>query len=459
MMQIPNIGGHNMMPSHSPSPSQGSQYHQPNMQQQQTPNRNPPPPPAPVENPPQKPDTKQILQSMYEPLDGFDIPKDLYNIAPSLQTFDKLMNYDKMLDKLLLKKRVDIQEQLTKPFAKTKRILRVHIFNNYINQQNPPNSENPPCWSVRIQGKLLNPSNSLLSGRKFAYFFKQVSVIFDKNDYQQYEDVTWKKDANHDMDGFEIKRLGNKESTIKFVLYLASNPAKYRLNDKLANILGITSCSRIQAMTALWEYVKLNRLQDKENRNVINNDIYLREIFNCEKMQMDTISSKLKDLVYPADPIVIHHKIRLTGDWKENESVYDIEVDLDFLNVNHDIMPFFSHKVPADESQSKAAGSAIKQDHVLITLSQKIKKLEKKAVEYIDKLRRHKAKMESYRAYTKSPSLFIENLIHQQNSHLHVMMEDDIEHMDDYKNLNFLTENEDLLEREIRKYIEKKDDS
>jgi len=50
-------------------------------------------------------------------------------------------------------------------------------------------------------------------------------------------------------------------------------------------------------------------------------------------------------------------------------------------------------------------------------------------------------------------------MIHQQNSYLHVMMEDDIEHMDDPKNLNFLAENEDLLEREIRKYLEKKDDT
>jgi len=62
-------------------------------------------------------------------------------------------------------------------------------------------------------------------------------------------------------------------------------------------------------------------------------------------------------------------------------------------------------------------------------------------------------------AYTKDPSLFIENLIHQQNTYLQVMMEDELEQMDDPKNTNFLVENEDLLEREIRKYLEKKDDN
>ena len=59
-----------------------------------------------------------------------------------------------MIDKTLAKKRVDIQEQLSRPFGKTKRILRVHIFNNQGNQ-NTQNSDNPPFWSVRIQGKLL----------------------------------------------------------------------------------------------------------------------------------------------------------------------------------------------------------------------------------------------------------------------------------------------------------------
>ena len=70
-------------------------------------------------------------------------------------------------------------------------------------------------------------------------------------------------------------------------------------------------------------------------------------------MQMDSIALKLKDHLLPNEPLALIHRVRLLGDWKENESIYDIEVDLDFLTVNHDIMPFFSHKVAADERQEK----------------------------------------------------------------------------------------------------------
>lgn len=71
---------------------------------------------------------------MYEPLHPYKLPKDLYDIAPNLKIFDKLIETEEQLDKLLQKKRIDIQEQLTKPFPKCKRTLRMHIFNTYSNQ-------------------------------------------------------------------------------------------------------------------------------------------------------------------------------------------------------------------------------------------------------------------------------------------------------------------------------------
>jgi len=77
---------------------------------------------------------------IYESTNPFDIPKDLYEIAPSLKIFDKLLHCEKNIDKLLAKKRIDIQEQLARPLCRTKRILRMHIFNNHSNQGNPVNS-------------------------------------------------------------------------------------------------------------------------------------------------------------------------------------------------------------------------------------------------------------------------------------------------------------------------------
>ncbi len=41
----------------------------------------------------------------------------------------------------------------------------------------------------------------------------------------------------------------------------------------------MTNCTKVQALSAIWEYIKLNKLQDKTN-NMINNDLYLKEVIN-----------------------------------------------------------------------------------------------------------------------------------------------------------------------------------
>ena len=113
-----------------------------------------------------------------------------------------------------------------------------------------------------------------------------------------------------ETDALEIKRTGNKEMEVEISLHLYSNPQKYKLNEKLSNILGYTHASRATVLSALWEYIKLNRLQDKENRNIINNDANLRLIFECDKMAIDTLTLRLKSLLEAPQPIVLKHQLK-----------------------------------------------------------------------------------------------------------------------------------------------------
>ncbi len=55
---------------------------------------------------------------------------------------------------------------------------------------------------------------------------------------------------------------------------------------------------------------QINRLQDKENRNIINNDANLRDIFECDKMAIDTLTLRLKNLLEPIPPIILRHRLR-----------------------------------------------------------------------------------------------------------------------------------------------------
>ena len=47
--------------------------------------------------------------------------------------------------------------------------------------------------------------------------------------------------------------------------------------------------------------------------------------------------------------------LRLSGDCKTNETVHDIEVDLDFLSVTYDVMPFFAQKITMDDKVNQSA--------------------------------------------------------------------------------------------------------
>lgn len=81
-------------------------------------------------------DKKQIIQNYYTKMNPYEFSSELSEIAPQIDTLKKLIEYENKIDKILVKKKSDIQEQLLRPFPKIKRILRIHIFNTFEYQNN-----------------------------------------------------------------------------------------------------------------------------------------------------------------------------------------------------------------------------------------------------------------------------------------------------------------------------------
>jgi SWI/SNF-related matrix-associated actin-dependent regulator of chromatin subfamily D len=50
--------------------------------------------------------------------------------------------------------------------------------------------------------------------------------------------------------------------------------------------------------------------QDAHEREFINCDKYLEQIFTCQRMKFAEIPQRLNPLLHPPDPIVINHIIR-----------------------------------------------------------------------------------------------------------------------------------------------------
>ena len=110
--------------------------------------------PVPAEPKMSMNEKKIAFQSYYGKVNNFAFSKDLVEIAPQIKTLEKLLDYETKIDKILSKKKVDIQEQLLRPFPKIKRILRVHLFNTFNNEEGN--------WTLKIEGKLLNTDKNVI---------------------------------------------------------------------------------------------------------------------------------------------------------------------------------------------------------------------------------------------------------------------------------------------------------
>ena len=65
----------------------------------------------------------------------------------------------------------------------------------------------------------------------------------------------------------------------------------------------------INFISALWQYIKTHKLQDPNEREYVNCDPFLRQIFQTERMKFAEIPQRLNPLLHPPDPIVINHLI------------------------------------------------------------------------------------------------------------------------------------------------------
>lgn len=65
---------------------------------------------------------------------------------------------------------------------------------------------------------------------------------------------------------------------ISIFLTLIYNPPKFEVDPQLERIVGISRGTRVEVLEAFWLYVKTKKLQDMENKEVINADDFIRQV-------------------------------------------------------------------------------------------------------------------------------------------------------------------------------------
>ncbi|XP_061666470.1 SWI/SNF-related matrix-associated actin-dependent regulator of chromatin subfamily D member 2 isoform X2 [Syngnathoides biaculeatus] len=257
------------------------------------------------------------------------LPQRIRDLVPESQAYMDLLAFERKLDQTIARKRMEIQEAIKKPIMQ-KRKLRIYISNTYTPCKPDGNeADKVSSWELRVEGKLLEEPGK--QKRKFSSFFKSLVIELDKELYGPDNHlVEWHRmPTTQETDGFQVKRPGDVNVKCTLLLMLDHQPPQYKLDLRLARLLGVHTQTRASIMQALWLYIKNNKLQDSHEKEYINCNHYFRKIFCCSRMRFSEIPMKLAGLLQHPDPIVINHMISVDPNDQKKTACYDIDVEVD----------------------------------------------------------------------------------------------------------------------------------
>ncbi|EGC30910.1 hypothetical protein DICPUDRAFT_83174 [Dictyostelium purpureum] len=278
--------------------------------------------------------------------------EEIMSFAPECLLFQQLLEFEEKLDSSINKRLIDLQESTRRTSNKNIKTLRLSIYNTYANQTSYYHLDNKSLasvserssWTLRVEGRLLEDNeignhdfpitnktpktSSLLvptpTKKKFSSFFKKVFIQIGHRDTCEWD----KSQTFTETDGFEIKRNGNQELDVKILMYLDHVPQKYKVLGGLSQLLNIHTDTKPRIILALWHYIKSNTLLDPDTKK-ITCDENLKNIFNLDELQFNQIPQLLREHLSPPDPLEFNYTLHLSGDPKDYEQAYDIQVEVD----------------------------------------------------------------------------------------------------------------------------------
>jgi len=126
-----------------------------------------------------------------------------------------------------------------------------------------------------------------------------------------------------------IPRTGDLPTKISIIMYLENFPEQYKVLPELSNVLGIKEESRLGVVQTLWNYIKLQGLQDKVDRRLIRADDKLRPIFGLETVIFQKLPEIVNRYLVAPDPIILHYNLNPSVPPPERPSAWDVELKME----------------------------------------------------------------------------------------------------------------------------------
>ncbi|PAV15930.1 SWI SNF complex 60 kDa subunit [Pyrrhoderma noxium] len=267
--------------------------------------------------------------------------------------YQQLLDMERKLDWTMSRKRTEIQDALGKP-AFTTRTLRLFLSHTVsdqawqnMGQNEPPNFETGqgiPSWAFKIEGRILEPvtrSKDKAPQKRFSNVIKSLVVDLERDQglFPDGNSVEWKRPqavpqaAPPAIDGFTVRRTGDLPTKVRVAIFLDHYPDQFKVHPDLGSILDLKEEGRLGVITAFWNYVRINNLQDKVDRRTIRLDDKLKALFRQETLNFTQIPECVNLYLQPLDPIVLNYHIRPNELPPTTPQAWDVEVKVEDTSV------------------------------------------------------------------------------------------------------------------------------
>lgn len=297
---------------------------------------------------------KQLEQKIFrKKITEKKLPVEVEEIFPEAYSiYERLLEKERQLDLRLVKKQLDIQEASFKTF-KVKKNIKIFASSSFVVEVASKTDAADAAtkidvfWNVRIDGRVADvslPATTTMAGvnarnaqanaaanvptqKKFSNYLKSLYVELDALKYPQDGLIEWTKvPMSAETDGFEIKRrlthnLMGTDGTevqrftlavpIKIFAQFDWGQEKFRLSAPLAAVLARDIDSKPNIIMGLWQYIKLHKLQDADDRRCVCCDAALQRVFGAAKIAFAAIPEHIVRHIGPVPPVALDYTLLL----------------------------------------------------------------------------------------------------------------------------------------------------
>ncbi|KAK5107510.1 hypothetical protein LTR62_001082 [Meristemomyces frigidus] len=305
-----------------------------------------------------------------------EIPDELSGVivGDGVERYQKLRDVERRLDAVMMRKRLNVSDDLQRRYTRREGTLRVWISNTADGQpwqimeegsgmgedggfEIGDNSQ--ATFRVKIEGRLLEEQEEESMGKgkeaedevkqppqkraRFSNFFKAITIDFSRHPSDDYTAIEWQKpvpssqNPNYDpnssevsFDSLEFGRKGEENINVTIKLARDEKNERCKLSPLLAEILDTEEEDRAGAVQGVWEYCRAMGLQEDEDKRSIVCDEPLRRLFKQDKIYFPYVPDLLLPHLEPLPPLQLHYTIRTDKAYisSPTQTIYDLRVPL-----------------------------------------------------------------------------------------------------------------------------------